>query len=244
MGPKRKKKVQANPARGFATTSIASKAKSERDVDSDGVSEPASTTAPTPAEPAVSSNTEHYKDLSKLSPDELERQLEENELQGLVEKHHQKVNRDSDRYLSRLRTDRRVLRSQAEPLYMRDWFDEELTNQVWDLLQRTIFEDKPNRVFLSSFASTDDLIVKLWTLQHILQGLRVDKQQVHSTLEWMCGHCPPSVSDSALWGLQECLEVLATNANVGDLLTYDKLPLPVSTNTSRASSRPGEICTP
>src|ERR1700712_2426190 len=101
-GKKKTKKPAANPARGFATTSVASKPR----VDAvDGADETAgSTNVATPATAdatatatnqsqngATAPTTETTK---TLSPEEFERQLEESELQLMIEKYAQKVRRD------------------------------------------------------------------------------------------------------------------------------------------------------
>ena len=90
MAPnKKKKKPASNPARGFATTSIVSKNKIEDNV---AVEEPitAETASSGPVQltsPALKYGLDPEMQLHELSPDQLEKQLEESELQLLVEKH-------------------------------------------------------------------------------------------------------------------------------------------------------------
>src|SRR5690242_5635463 len=115
-GKKKKKPAAAAAARGFATTSIASKPRVDP-VDATGTG---STESPESRGVAASlqnggaaADSGGAKD-EPLSPEEFERRLEESELQLLAEKHSQKVKREAQRQRARLETDRRLLRSQAE----------------------------------------------------------------------------------------------------------------------------------
>ena len=76
----KKKKPAANPARGFATTSVASKPKPEKpedasSVEPSGVNTP-STKAATPATKNDTTTKNAERELHELSPEELEAQLE------------------------------------------------------------------------------------------------------------------------------------------------------------------------
>src|SRR5436190_19344098 len=94
---KKKKKPAANPARGFATTSIASKprvdpsstAKAPGDPPSPNDAAPPSSSALPAARPGADSdgqaafNSKGSNNSQALTPEEFERQLEESELQLL-----------------------------------------------------------------------------------------------------------------------------------------------------------------
>ena len=127
MAPnKKKKKPASNPARGFATTSTASKTK-EQDVDEveqeDGWGASGQSAKLVSEEGSVLTNggptIKPEKALQDLSPEELELQLENSSLQILVDTYRKKTEKDAFRQASRLQTERRVLRSQAEHLSTR-----------------------------------------------------------------------------------------------------------------------------
>src|SRR5688572_11201407 len=140
-GAKKKKKPAANPARGFATTSIASKPRPET------AEEPAKPPSKAEAEAAASSQTATGASgdspggpagpaiaETTLSPEEFEKQLEEAQLQIIVDKYAAKVKRDAQRQRTRLETDRRLLRSQADYVSSSKWLSQELMDHVLDLI--------------------------------------------------------------------------------------------------------------
>jgi ATP-dependent RNA helicase DHX29 len=242
MGPKRKKKPVANPARGFATTSTASKAKLDSVTDvADDLESSKDAVSTEQSAVTASASGDDDKELSQLSPDELEKRLEENELQSMVEKHVHKVVRDSDRHISRLRVDRRVLRSQSVLLPTQDWFNEGLHAPIWDLIRRELLFEEEEHSAIPDRPSINSLIPKLWTLQRVLRALGCTKQKIHGAFQWLCKHSPPASPESSLWGLNECLEVLAVNGESEDMFVFDKAA-PKSSSTPSISSQLGEIC--
>ena len=227
MAPNRKKKKPAsNPARGFATTSTASKPKildtnkieikdglelSEQAVDAEG-------------EGGVrlqqAAATEPEKDLQDLTPEELESQLEDSSLQIIVESHSEQVKKDVSRQLSRLQTERRLLRSQAEHLNTRRWLPPEILVVVAEMIESQkshidAIVNESDNTHRTPEISEDDLLVRLWTLKCLLPQLGVSVQltdaairnllakQRHPNLE-----VTPSNKD-LIWGLSDCLEWLA-----------------------------------
>lgn len=263
---KKKTKPTANPARGFATTSIASKPRAE-------VNEPAQTAAeggklpsdapPTsssrdpnapPSDPSSDSKPNTSQQKQTLSPEEFERQLEESELQLLVEKHAQKVKRDAQRQKSRLETDRRLLRGQAESLNTRKWLPQELMDHILDLIQAE------SRFGASSFTSEstsssgklpseEDLVVKLWTLQLTLTSAGFSDDRVKSVLQYVLDIAANinGMTKDSIWGLEEALDWLARECTRDELHDYDyrgrttksqadtplDSPLPSGANTPR-----------
>ncbi|KAL7623572.1 hypothetical protein AAE478_007255 [Parahypoxylon ruwenzoriense] len=250
MAPKKKKtKSTANPARGFATTSIASKPRTENTNNE-------SVPAPNPADggkgvapPSSSSHTSHdakaappsnpisdstlQNSLQKketLSPEEFERQLEESELQLLVEKHAEKAKRDAQRQKSRLETDRRLLRGQAEALNTRKWLPQELMDHILDLIQA---ESRFGSSSLASentatsnggkLPSEEDLVIKLWTLQQALTNTTFSDERIRSALQYVLD-IAPSISGTTkdnIWGLEEALDWLARECTRDELHDYD-----------------------
>ncbi|KKY28353.1 putative atp dependent rna helicase [Diplodia seriata] len=186
MAPKKKKKAAANPARAVATTSIASKPKPDKKLDSADVSETGSAATPqTPATPADAAPSPAgiapaARELHQLSPEELELQLERNELQLLVEKHAPKVRKESSRHISRIQTDRRVLRAQAQYLPTREWLPQELTAQILDLIKDEINGDfsAPEHKYSIRSLSEEDAVLRLWTLNQTLVDMGFSKERV------------------------------------------------------------------
>lgn len=244
-GAKKKKKPAANPARGFATTSIASKprpetAEAEANASSDADPKGADTPAPPSDKNAPPSTTSARGETKQqeLSPEEFEKQLEESELQLLVEKHAQKTRRDAQRQRSRLETDRRLLRSQAEPVNTPKWLPQELIDHILDLIMAE------NRFAASSLSSEnpgagkmppeEDVIARLWTLQQTLAGAdfpdsRVDAA-VNYTLEIAPNVSPPS--KDSIWGLEEALDWLARECTPDELPLYEPKARPTVKGSS------------
>lgn len=248
---KKKSKPAANPARGFATTSVASKVvvRVESTEDNEATPQKAAgpssvpidvkttgstqTTATVVANPAVDvSNKE------ELSPEEFERRLEESELQITVEKHAQKVKRDAQRQKSRLETDRRLLRGQAETINTRKWLPPELMDQILDLI-------KAESRFASSSLVADstspgrllpeeDLTIKLWTLQETLGPAGFPEDKVKSVLQHVLDIAPNigGPAKESIWGLEEALDWLARECPRDELPDYEQ--------RSKTIFRPGE----
>lgn len=238
-GAKKKKKPAANPARGFATTSIASKPRPEL---SESDSKPASAAAKGPGAPpstqkdAPPSSTATPGDATAsaatqekpLSPEEFERQLEESELQLLVEKHASKTKRDAQRQRTRLDTDRRLLRGQADSVNSFKWLPQELMGHILDLIQAE------SRFSSSSLTSSEnggagkmppeeDMITRLWTLQQTLSAAEFPTERVAAVIRYILDISPnvsPTNRDS-IWGLEEALDWLARECPLDELPSYE-----------------------
>ncbi|KAF5004351.1 hypothetical protein FDECE_9155 [Fusarium decemcellulare] len=265
-GAKKKKKPTANPARGFATTSIASKPRPE-------VSEPESKPAansvakgqaapPTTQKDAPLSSSATPGDATTsaaaqdkpLSAEEFERQLEESELQLLVEKHASKTKRDAQRQRSRLDTDRRLLRSQADSVNSFKWLPQELMDHILDLVQAE------NRFAASSLASSEnsgagkmppeeDMIARLWTLQQTLTAAEFPSERVGAVIRYILDISPnvSSTNRDSIWGLEEALDWLARECPLDELPAYEPKSKPVprsTTDTPQDSPVPSRSNTP
>ncbi|KAK7416763.1 hypothetical protein QQX98_004955 [Neonectria punicea] len=259
-GAKKKKKPAANPARGFATTSIASKprpevvepeltvAKGQGAPPSSQTNAPLSTTAPGDA------NAKPASKDKELTPEEFERQLEESELQLLVEKYAQKTKRDAQRQRSRLETDRRLLRSQADSVNSYKWLPQELMDYVLNLIQAE------TRFAASSLASSDssgagkmapeeEMIIRLWTLQQTLSAAEFPQERVDAVVRYILDISPnvSSTGRDSIWGLEEALDWLARECPPEELPAYDNKPkqMPKSTtDTPQDSPIPTRSNTP
>lgn len=236
-GAKKKKKPIANPARGFATTSVASKPRLEiaepvGSQSSSGVNTPktaplaGSEATPLPSKPAEQSGEDTSVKKVVLSPEEFERQLEESELQLFVEKYSQKVKRDAQRQCSRLETDRRLLRGQAENISTQKWLPRELMDHILDLIKAE------SRFYASSLSSEnagpgkmpseEDLVSRIWTLQQTLSGAAFSGHIIESAIQHILDITPnisPAPRDY-IWGLEEALEWLARESPLEELPTY------------------------
>ena len=234
MAPtRRKKKAPSNPARGFATTSVVSKTKAVVDSDAD-------TDAPSAADNSIENgvvkpeNARHdnvQKELHELTPDQLEAQLEESELQLLVEKHGERSKKNALRQFTRLQTERRLLRSQALPLSTSRWLPEELLQLITSHI-----ENQTNGVFPPTAdssgaqrkaASIDDLSLQIWSLRRTLIDLgflpyRVE-EIIHRLIRdgQMMEQASGSTNKEGLWGIDECLNLLATACAADEMPNYD-----------------------
>ncbi|CAG8974708.1 hypothetical protein HYALB_00010100 [Hymenoscyphus albidus] len=228
-GGKKKKKPAANPARSVATTSIASKSKidvpetppKEADPVIDELQQNGATTS-TAAGTGTGASGLPQKDLSS---EEFERQLETAELQSLVEKHAQKSKRDAARQKTRLETDRRVLRGQAESLNTRKWLPPELMEEILDLvLAEGRFTGMASELSGSvKPPSEEELTIRLWTLQQALTGAGLVEDKVTLALKFVL-----DISDKigvsnkdAIWGLEEALDWLARACLREELPDYE-----------------------
>jgi ATP-dependent RNA helicase DHX29 len=231
MAPgKKKKRPASNPARGFATTSIASKPKIDL-TNTGPVQTPLTESGAievTETRPAESVGLQPEAPVAteqKLSAEEFEKQLEESELQILVDKHAQKSKRDALRQKTRLETDRRVLRGQADNLITRRWLPPELMEEILDLVQAEgRFAGQSNdNVNASKQASEEELTIRLWTLQQALVDSGFSEAKVALALRYVL-----EISDrislgskDVIWGMEECLDWLARECTREELPDYE-----------------------
>ncbi|EGC41863.1 DEAH box polypeptide 36 [Histoplasma capsulatum var. duboisii H88] len=253
MAPNRKKRKPAsNPARGFTTISVPSKLKapgSSTLLSSANVSmEP----QPESRSQTASVGALEQPELQQLSPDELQKHLEDAELQLLVEKYGTKCKNDSSRQVLKLETEKRILRPQASNLNVTDWLSPEILNEIMEKekLEINQYSEQISKAKMEEtrIFSEEELSIKLWTLRESLLGLGFTQLDVDEALK---ATLKLSFSDSTalkdiVWGLDQSLEWLGMSCDENDLPAYDKLRNNVSkiatkdTNlqTSNASSTP------
>jgi ATP-dependent RNA helicase DHX29 len=247
MAPKKKTKPTANPARGFATTSIASKPKPEREPEkvvpvealptkkqqqvqqSAKKDDAKNQTKPGTAAPA--NGTTAAKEVHQLSPEELEKQLEEGELQAFVDSHSEKVKKDAARQISKLKTDKRLNRSTAEELSIGklltpDHVEDILSGPFTELQNGSLaFETETTKALKSRYDHSDAFLAKIWTLSKCLQGIQIPAERIDDCLTFVirkswAGYDFVSSKDS-IWGLEEALEWIALRAGETELQSYD-----------------------
>jgi ATP-dependent RNA helicase DHX29 len=226
MAPK-KKKPASNPARGFATVSLPSKAKADdRASESEIVPAEAGNIESDSHESRVAVNmTQPLQDASSfqdMTADQLESHLEDAELQNIVEKSAERSKQIAARQIARLEAERRTLRGQAMPLETDDWLTEGIVEEIFNLNQSSEGENE-RPLHLPQHdkeMQQDDLLVKLWTLQQVLKLLqlpheeRVLKHVVSLTNDFMLS------SKDYIWGLEESLDWLALHASLEELPSY------------------------
>jgi ATP-dependent RNA helicase DHX29 len=245
-GNKKKKKPATNPARGFATTSVASKPRPEA---TETDLKPGKAAGVTPFEKSEGSQATDGGDRKHgsqdganeqpLSAEEFEQQLEESELQLLVEKLTQKCKRDAGRQRNRLETDRRLLRGQAEPINSIKWLPPELMEHILDLIKAE------SRFSVSSLSTEsqqgpgkmppeEDMVARLWTLQQLLLSADFLEYRVQGAIKHILG-IASSIATSGkdlLWGLDESLDWLARECDIKELPPYELKPKPASRGIS------------
>ena len=227
-GNKKKKKPAVNPARGFATTSIASKKPERIEGDSNadstepsGISTPAKKTDDIDdgVKPTVTrENTE--RELHELSPEELEAQLETSELQQFIERNAAKVRKEASRQVSRLETDKRLLRSQADFLSVKDWLPEELMQQILDFAE-VDRESDPSGTVQAVMPAGDDLLAKVWQLRLCLLDLDVPLPRANDAVAHVLSRPPAEGSTVMCWGLADAFDWLALHCEAAELDDYD-----------------------
>lgn len=241
MAPnKKKKKPASNPSRGFATTSTASKPKHDEAKEFEGGVRPSvldvhafPPTAEDGIRTEVSSSREPEKALYELTPEELESQLEDSGLQILLESHGEKTKKDVFRLASRLQTEKRLLRSQAEHLGIRQWLPPEIIQIITDLLQAQEYSNGSRQSISDSNKaatdlSEDDLLIKLWALKRLLPLLGFPEQRtdlaLRHLLTTMNKSGPQSLTSGkeSIWGLDDCLAWLALDSEPADLPKFDR----------------------
>lgn len=246
----KKKKSTGNPARGFATTSIASKPKLDKTSAADATigesahtpSKESATALESESAPKASSTADIVKQELEQTPEELEAQLEQDELQLLVEKHAPKVRREAHRHFSRFQTDRRVLRGQSHSMTIHDWLPGDIMDSILCLAQAES-NDSNRRQGQQSLLKTlteEDMISKLWTLDLTLRDLGFSDGHVQPVLKWLCANAASIDTSASVWGLQEALEWLALNHCEGHSFSYEDSPPRRSVVDTPDTSRPGE----
>ncbi|KAL4889791.1 hypothetical protein BDV59DRAFT_103814 [Aspergillus ambiguus] len=243
---KKKKKPSANPARGFATVSVPSKPKSTdttaptSTVESKSVSE---SERPTPAEkdnPVA--EPQQPSSLQNYSPEELERHLEDAELQLLVEKYASKCKNDATRQVSKLETERRIFRQQAVSLSLLEWFPAEVLETILNLAETEERELSPlsgrDPAGLKKSASDEDLCMRVWTLKETLLRLGFPAEKVEESLKhlllYFSGNFATSYRDMVC-NLDEALDWLALHCSLDELPSYTQTGAQLRTDEKHIS---------
>lgn len=230
---KRKKKPASNAARGFTTTSIPSKSKVD-DNETEDIADLLSklTTSDVPGNEPIDSSTpritgELQTELYDFTSQESELHTEEFDLQLLIEEYGVRSKKDASRQVTRVTTERRVLRAQSERLDIGYWLSDNLIQGIFDLINLQIAKSNSDDVYVrehvDSESSDSSLVIKLWTLQKILRQLEFKEDLIGTVLHSLLKRRQTpifTVSKDSLWGLDECFDILALTCGSGEILQY------------------------
>lgn len=227
---KKSKKAVGNPARGFATTSVASKTKLHTE---DSAESPATVADPEGFDHSQEPNggdVPREQDLHELSPEELENQLKESDLQIFLDKHCAKVRKDVTRHIHKLQTEKRLLRPQAESLQTRSWLPPEMMEMIMQTVEaEQLLGGHAHRSkdgCIDSELSEDDLCIKIWTLRQVLVQLGFSFDLCHGALRYLLAIVHDSTTSEPLaggdnvWGLDCCLDWLALHCDAQEAPSY------------------------
>ncbi|EXJ86531.1 hypothetical protein A1O3_03482 [Capronia epimyces CBS 606.96] len=233
MAPNRKKKKPAaNPARGFATTSLPSKAKSvEQASDATADEERASSTpivAPKVQGSGSGSGNSNSKpsqetsDIKDMSPEELEAHLETSELEALVEKYAARSTADASRQVAKLETERRQLRSQAYRLSTYPWLTDDTVNELLELSASETADSASGGRATAAVEDEEKLLIDLWTLERVLEALKLPRvSEAIAQVAVLAIRGKLVISSDSLPGLQEAFEWYGSNTGPSELPHYE-----------------------
>ncbi|EXJ62833.1 hypothetical protein A1O7_03273 [Cladophialophora yegresii CBS 114405] len=249
MAPKKKKKPAANPARGFATTSLPSKSKTVAETDDVSVVDDQPTRAaggdasvhvgedPGPTDSKQPTDGVQIQDMT---PEELEAHLENSELNSMLDKHGPRVIADARRQVARLETERRQLRLQTQKLSTYNWLSEEMIRELSDMA----IEDERGTSAAGHIRlhETDEekLVRDLWTLERVLRSLNFPKvsEAIAYIAELALSNQVKPLIDSVP-GLAEALQWYAGNTQSDELTHYEQTS---TTKTERSGgSTPAQV---
>jgi ATP-dependent RNA helicase DHX29 len=234
---KKKKKPASNPARGFATVSVPSKPKPESPAETPPTTAGDSKATPqnepqasrAEARPAGETRSDAPRagpSLQSYSPEELERHLEEAELQILVDKYATKCKSDAVRQATKLETERRVFRQQSVSLSLLEWLPTEIQDRILELAgteEHDYLVSSARSIGAKQANSEEELYGKLWTLKETLLKLGFSAERTEEALKHVLSYfagTPASASREVAWNLDEALEWLAMHSDKNDLPPY------------------------
>ena len=230
----KKKKAAVNPARGFATTSVASKPKVEK-VEQALINEPSKDktsehqSARVLASTGTNGNDVTEKELFELTPEELEERLETSELQLLVERYGPKVQRDVQRQVSKMQADQRVLRGQSLSVNISPWLPGDVLLQVLKLAKTDAIEDSqtPRHDVRQKQLPEDEMAVRCWCVYQTLSHMGIARPKILQVLTDILHLRPNTNAGDSIWGFSEALDMLALDEEESALPPYENRGLNV-----------------
>lgn len=228
MAPnRRKKKPSANPARGFATVSVPSRAKNTEFEDEQldltvetqhtVVPDTANTTNPLNNNVALdlpqSTSVVAPSEISGMSAEQFEAHLIDSELHALVEQHAAKCKSSATHQRSKLLKDRRQLRSQADKMSLDGWPEDTVTNvlKMWPQLELGRNEE-PSVLRKTKKMPAEEVLLNMWILKRILSSLDLTNSELAlAHILKLEHHGRVSIDTGLTWGLSEALDWYALN---------------------------------
>lgn len=230
MAGRKKKKPSANPARGFATVSLPSKAKETAGSDDDtkpsrSQRSPADRSANSTGSvehPELEINAEIQKPIADMTAEELEEHLEVSEMRNLIEQHASRVKSEALRQAVKLKNERRQLRQQADQASVYGLSNPLIDSILRDSLQTQAARLQGTSVNYPSELEESELLQKLWLLQEVLRHLKVKMvDEILSHVLSVYHNCGFEASPTSVWGLQEALHWIAGSDSADEDLPYD-----------------------
>lgn len=180
------------------------------------------TTEPT-ADAAAPQTTSSLQDYT---PEELEKHLEDAELQILVDKYAAKCKNDATRQAAKLDTERRVFRQQSVTLSLLEWLPTDIQDRILELAgteEHEYLTASGRTTSLKQAGSEEELYNKLWTLKETLLKLDFPEHRVEESLKHVLHYFSAnstSAGRDVVWNLDEALEWLATHSDKNELPSY------------------------
>ena len=244
---KKKKKPATNPARGVATTSLPSKNKVKTSEDTTPVAPDAITQEHISdviqvesVADGVAEQTSNLPATHSMTPAQLEEHLERAELQSALEMTGSRAKKDAHRIATRLQTDRRILRPQADCINT-SLFESDFQNQVLELAR--LEQRSPDAHFMGSerFTMSEiDHVMYIFTLQIAINELGLPFHD--DVLQHVSSSNAMTVTKDLLWGVNEYLYWLALHLGEPTMPDYDRRPVRNHTEITAAEPErsPGE----
>jgi ATP-dependent RNA helicase DHX29 len=220
---KKKKKPATNPARSFATTSVASKPRAEpnatSDIENSDVPNANGQSGNLTLKEQTGATGVHDRQLHELTPEELEEQLERNDLQLFIETHGPKVVKNSLRQISKIQIDCRVLRGQSQILHTALWLPESLVEEILEVARRSQSSIESHTT--SNKLTQDDWVNRFWSLSKVLTSIGVSKQRILKLFESLPLLESAPDNGEVVWGLGESLDLLTLDIGPLELPPYE-----------------------
>lgn len=222
MAGKKKKKLAINPARGVATVSIPSKPKEiaanldvSSDVDKNSTSESLSTGLNAPSTDA---KEQHESDIEKMTPEQLEAHLEEEELRLFVDRNATSVKSSAARHAFKLQNERRQLRAHADRVFV----TEVMASIMESVLHTEPFSEPKRFDHAHRFRVDDiDILLKLWILREVLVQLKMPSVTDALAYALSCQFYSQKGTADQVTGLTEVFEWYASRFTANDLPDYE-----------------------
>ena len=210
---KKKKKVAANPQRGFATTSIPSK-KAEP-TPADDSAEPEADERPVSV-PNGSGNHEENAagNNHEFSGPGVDSDPTEARLQSLVSIHGSRISKDARNQAEMRQREKRLLRLQGFPIDHRQWFSDRVISSILS----EAFPAYPSPLLFPDYQKvldSDEALLKIWSLRQFLVRLHLpgaDAALTHA-VKASADTLTKDQRDEA-WGATAAFEWLAANGHL------------------------------